>query len=272
MLETSAIRKQGVFQFHGAAHVSKKLKCSTTRQPLSQRGWPTRFRLPLTRASREYVVVHADTPFISHTMLYALKRNNHLAHACLELHSRSELNTWTESTHQGPVYFLSLTGYEQHEHDAQWVIRLEGDQEEANRCSRRLQGILRRISYLDHEFRHGDGVKLYTNPESPPSPQTTSKVAWLLGTSEPLSEPLGLSGWHNCGVVPRRAELTSPVIDAYFNELLASLEPNSLPTSLHHVSDNGSDSSEDSPLLAKFHNIEITRRDTILPPASGYSS
>ena len=262
------VRDQSVYQFCGARHIAREPSHAQAGQPRRSRAWPMRFLSSKAGSGREYVVVHDEEPLAFHTTLYALKKGHMFTVAQLELHARSQIDLWTEDGSEGHACFLSLTGFEQERTpEVQWVIQLCGTEEEANTCLHKVRGLVRRLSRLDREFRLGGSVKLYTDPDHPNQPVYKSKVEWLLGTASPLAEPLLQNDLHCYGIVPRRAELTSPLIDACFSELLASLESYSLRKSLPPPSSACvSESADVSPLRNRARCGTAVQEHTV-PPA-----
>lgn len=264
------VREQSVYQFCGARHIAREPSHAHAGQQRRPRAWPVRFLPPMAGSGREYVVVHDEEPLAFHTTLYALKKGHASTVAQLELHARSQIDLWAEDTSEGHVCFLSLTGFEQERTpEVQWVIQLRGTEEEANACLHKVRGLVRRLSRLDREFRLGGSVKLYTDPDHPNQPEYKSKLEWLLGTASPLAEPLSQNDLHCYGIVPRRAELTSPLIDACFNELLASLESYSLSKSLPPTSGTCmSEASDVSPLRKRVRYGMAAVQEHTVPPAA----
>lgn len=267
MPRASNVREQGAFNFQGFKHISREPRQSYQGQARRSWGWPTRLLSPLAGSSREYVVVHDEEPLAFHTTLYSLKKGHASALARLELHALSQIDIWSELCDDGPKYFLAITGFEEDKStELQWVIHIQGDQNDAQEHQRKMKTFVHRLSRLDREFRLGGSVKLYVDPDRPNEPQYKSKLEWLLGTAAPLAEPLLKNDLHCYGIVPRRAELNSPLIDACFNELLASLEAYSLPGSLRRSPSEESNTATDiSPLLSRMRCSSSVQEHTVPP-------
>ncbi|WFD43310.1 hypothetical protein MPSI1_001971 [Malassezia psittaci] len=268
------VREHSVYQFFGEKFHARPTCDELNTHPKRPWSWSAKILSPLVGSQREYVVMHDEDPLAFHTTLFVLKKGQTTTIAQLELQARSKIDLWTDQNRDQTRFFLALTGFQQEgASEVQWVIPLHGTEQDAQGCQRKLRGLLRRLSRLDREFRLGGSAKLYIDPDRPHQPVYKSKAEWLLGSSAPFAEPLAAADLHCYGIVPRRAELISPLIDACFRELLAGLEAYTLrPSSASQSSASKTEATEVSPLLTRVRCATSMNEHTIPPSTHRRSS